>query len=40
MAPAGTTKLAAVSTHIQYLVAAVVPRMDVSAHTAQATIDA
>jgi hypothetical protein len=39
-APAGTTKLHAVSTQIQYFVVALAPRMDVSTQAVKPTIDA
>jgi hypothetical protein len=39
-APEGTTKLNAVTTQTQYFVVALAPRIDVSTHAAEPTIDA
>jgi hypothetical protein len=39
-AAAGTEKLNAVTTQIQYFVVALAPRIDVSIHAAEPTIDA
>ena len=39
-APVGMMKLSAVTTQIQYFVVALAPRIDVSTHAAEATIDA
>jgi hypothetical protein len=39
-APEGTTKLHAVTTQIQYFVVALTPRIDVTSHAAEPTIDA
>jgi hypothetical protein len=39
-APEGTTKLNAATTQSQYFVVALAPRIDVSTHAAEATIDA
>jgi hypothetical protein len=40
IAPAGTTKLNAVATQIQYFVVELARRIDVNAHAAEQTIDA
>ena len=39
-APTGTTKLKTVTTQSQYFVVALAPRIDVSTHAAEPTIDA